>query len=80
MNVDRIEDEVCKAAMESSQRGMGMALALPAQFIGAMMVCSLSRVIYKVLSCDVTFCRTGTERNQCSNYGLHCRQALYREP
>jgi hypothetical protein len=36
--VDQIEDEVCKAAMESSWRGMGMRPAtLPAQFMAGAM-------------------------------------------
>lgn len=36
-NVDLIEDEVCKAAMESSWRGMGMPAMLPAQFMAGAM-------------------------------------------
>lgn len=36
-NVDQIEDEVCKAAMESSWRGMGMPATLPAQFMAGAM-------------------------------------------
>lgn len=35
--VDQIEDEVCKAAMESSWRGMGMPATLPAQFMAGAM-------------------------------------------
>ena len=35
--VDQIEDEVCRAAMESSWRGMGMPATLPAQFMAGAM-------------------------------------------
>ena len=36
-DVNLIEDEVCKAAMESSWRGMGMPATLPAQFMAGAM-------------------------------------------